>query len=69
MNSNNKLTVCDSGVRLLQVTEHDKDLLAAICDILKEDCKREKCKLLFCLEISLVPCCNPEINYSFSRKL
>ncbi|KAF5909203.1 CST complex subunit STN1-like, partial [Clarias magur] len=24
------------------VTEHDKDLLAAICDILREDCRREK---------------------------
>uniref|UniRef100_W5UK86 CST complex subunit STN1 n=1 Tax=Ictalurus punctatus TaxID=7998 RepID=W5UK86_ICTPU len=24
------------------VTEHDKDLLAAICEILREDCKREK---------------------------
>lgn len=27
-----------------QVTEHDKDLLIAVKDIIREDSKREKCK-------------------------
>ncbi|KAK3511179.1 hypothetical protein QTP70_032226 [Hemibagrus guttatus] len=47
------------------VTEHDKDLLAAICDILREDCKREKYAEKGCHELHILS----SVRQRYSRNL
>ncbi|XP_060716449.1 CST complex subunit STN1 isoform X2 [Tachysurus vachellii] len=50
------------------VTEHDKDLLAAICHIIREDCKREKYAEKGCHVLHILSSVRQRYSHNLSRK-